>query len=125
MEYEEYHLPNDASQNASGQDDGSLKCLGLPIPDGMKIFKCNETTQQQMENKTFWVFDYDKGVKTRHGADKYIVFFKYNRDDTQETSYKFFTGSPNIKVVLDQLRELKAFPRKVTLRRDGNTFYFE
>jgi hypothetical protein len=78
MEYEEYHIPNDVSQNASGQDDGSLKCLRLPIPDGMKIFKCTETTQQQMENKTFWVFDYDKGVKTRHVADKYIVFFKYD-----------------------------------------------
>lgn len=110
----------------SGEDDGSLAFLNLPTPEGQKKnFHCDKTTQQKLANKTFWILDYDKDVKTRYGNDKYLVYIKYNLNDSDEEARKFFTGSSEIKAKLDMIRELNKFPRRVTLRMEGNNYWIE
>lgn len=106
-------------------DDGSLSFLRLPKPEGRKSFHCEKTTQQQLINRSFWILDYDKDVKTKYGSDKYVIFFKFNLEDDDSAARKFFTGSSEIKLVLDMIRERNAFPRHVTLKMEGNNYWLE
>lgn len=107
------------------KDDGSLASLRLPHPEGRKTFHCQKVTQQQLINREFWVFDYGKDVKTKYGDGKYIVFIKFNKDDPDTDARKFFTGSSEIKQVLDMISERKAFPRRVTMRVEGQNYWLE
>ena len=69
--------------------------------------------------------DYDHDVKTKFGNDKYVVFIKMSKDDTDDKALKFFTGSSEIKATLDMIRERNAFPRRVTLKMEGNNYWIE
>lgn len=110
----------------NGEDDGSLAFLNLPAPQGLKkSFHCDKTTQQKLANRTFWILDYDKVPKTKFGENKYIVFIKFDLNDSDDRAMKFFTGSGEIKLKLDQIQERKAFPRRVTLRMEGNNYWIE
>lgn len=112
--------------NKTQNDDGSLAFLRLPKPDGQKkSFHCDKMTQQQLVNREFWILDYDKDVKTKFGNDKYIVFIKFDLNDDDTKARKFFTGSSEIKSVLDMIRERNAFPRRVTLRMESNNYWIE
>ena len=46
-------------------------------------------------------------------------------DSPDSEAKKFFTGSADILYVLQKIKEMKKFPRKVTLRGSGNRYYFE
>ena len=118
-------INNNMNSNGSGNDDGSLSFLRLPKAEGRKSFHCDKMTQQQLVNREFWILDYDKDVKTKYGNDKYIVFIKFNLNDDDTKARKFFTGSSEIKGVLDMVRERNAFPRRVTLRMEGNNYWIE
>lgn len=111
--------------NRTLKDDGSLSFLNLPRAEGRKSFHCDKMTQQQLVNREFWILDYDKDVKTKYGTDKYIVFIKFNLEDDDTKARKFFTGSSEIKHVLDMVRERNAFPRHVTMRMEGNNYWIE
>lgn len=107
------------------QDDGSLACLGITKNEKDKKFTCKEEQQSNLIGKTFWVIDYFSEVKTQYG-ERYLFKFKYNLEDPETEARKVWTGASDICFILDKLRELDKFPRRVTLRRDGkNHYYFE
>ncbi len=107
------------------QDDGSLAFLNIAPDESNKHFNCEETTQQKLINRDFWLIDYIKGQKTKFGDDRYIVLIKFKKDDKMADARKFFTNSRDIKYVLDQVKALNAFPRHVTMRASGTRYYFE
>ena len=108
------------------EDDGSLGCLNIPVDRGLKRFNAKPITQQELVNRAFWVVDYFSDVPTKYGKDKYLVHIKFDLagEESDENSRKFFTGSADIKYILDKLREMDKFPRRVTLRIQGNRYYF-
>ena len=116
--------------NIQGEDDGSLAFLRIPRDESSRSFNCDETTQSKLVNTTFWVVDFIEEVPTRFSNSKgtkgqTLVKIKMSKDDLESNAKKFFTGSSDILYVLKKIKELKAFPRRVTLRSNGNRYYFE
>lgn len=116
--------------NIQGEDDGSLAFLRIPRDKSSRSFNCDETTQSKLVNTTFWVVDFIEEVPTRFSKSKgtkgqTLVKIKMSKDDLESNAKKFFTGSSDILYVLKKIKELKAFPRRVTLRSNGNRYYFE
>ena len=116
--------------NIQGEDDGSLAFLRIPRDESSRSFNCDETTQSKLVNTTFWVVDFIEEVPTRFSKSKgtkgqTLVKIKMSEDDLESNAKKFFTGSSDILYVLKKIKELKAFPRRVTLRSNGNRYYFE
>lgn len=112
------------------EDDGSLAFLNIPRDENSRSFNCDETTQSKLVNTQFWVVDFIENIETRFSKQKgksgqTLVKIKPERDSPDSCSKKFFTGSSDILYVLKKIKELKAFPRRVTLRSSGNRFYFE
>lgn len=116
---------NNKAQQATAEDDGSLSFLAIPQDEANKHFNCRETTQQKLINLTFWVCDFIDGVKTKFGAERFLVKIKRNRDDKDSEAEKFFTNSGEIKYVLREIKKRNAFPRRVTMRASGTRYYFE
>ncbi len=107
------------------RDDGSLAFLQIPGDANNRHFNCPETTQQKLINLSFWVIDYVESVKTKFGENRFVVKIKMNQDDKDSDARKFFTNSQEIKYVLQRIKELNAFPRKVTMRAAGTRYFFE
>ena len=112
------------------EDDGSLSYLNIPRDENCRSFNCDETTQSKLVNTSFWVVDFIEDVPTRFSKAKGIkgqtlVKIKPNMDSPDSEAKKFFTGSADILYVLQKIKEMKKFPRKVTLRGSGNRYYFE
>lgn len=109
------------------KDDGTLKCLNLRPKNRKGWFKCKMVEQNQLENKTFYVLDFDYVKKTKYGQNKVVVKVGRTPNDLEEKCGKFISGSGDVKDILEQLRELKALPRKVTLRKckDRTGYCFE
>ena len=72
---------NNNNRKEQQEDDGSLSFLAIPQDEANKHFNCRETTQQKLINLTFWVCDFIDGVKTKFGAERFLVKIKRNRDD--------------------------------------------
>lgn len=106
------------------QDDGTLEFLHIPQDEHNKHFNCRETTQQQLINRQFWVLDYIENVKTKFGAERFLVKIKFSLEDKEEDARKFFTNSQEIKYVLKEIRKRNKFPRKVTMKASGTRYYF-
>ena len=112
------------------EDDGSLAFLRIPRDENNRSFNCDETTQSKIVNTTFWVTDFLEEVPTRFSKAKGVkgqtlVRIKPHRDSAETDAKKFFTGSADILYVLKKIKELNAFPRRVTLRGNGNRYWFE
>ena len=106
-------------------DDGTLAFLRIPPDSGNRHFNCDEINQQKLLNKEFYIIDFIENVKTRFGDNRYLVKIKYSLEDREEYARKFFTNSPEIKYILNEIRNRNAFPRKVTLRAQGTRYYIE
>lgn len=116
--------------NIPKEDDGSLAFLNIPRDENSRSFNCDETTQSKLVNTTFWVVDFIEEVPTRFSKSKgtkgqALVKIKMTKDAVESDAKKFFTGSTDILYVLKKIKELNKFPRKVTLRSNGNRYYFE
>lgn len=109
----------------STEDDGSLACLGIPPDENLRRFNCQEITQQKLINRTFWVIDFFDNIKTKYGEKRYLVKIKFNQEDDDSAARKFFTNSYEIKYVLEKIKEMNKFPRKVTMQASGTRYYFE
>ena len=109
------------------QDDGTLAFLNIPQDENNKHFNCHETTQQKLINITFLVLDFIDGVKTKFGAERFLVKIQHldSNPDKPGMVEKFFTNSTEIKYVLREIKKRNAFPRKVTMRASGTRYYFE
>lgn len=111
-------------------DDGSLGFLNIPRDRNSRSFNCPETTQSKLANTTFWVVDFIEDVPTRYSKSKgtsgqTLVKIKPERDSPESECRKFFTGSADILYVLQKVREMDKFPRRVTLRGNNNRYYLE
>lgn len=104
-------------------DDGSLAFLEIAPDEANKHFNCPETTQQQLINRSFWLCDFIKGVKTKHGDDRYIVLVKFNKEDRMADARKFFTNSREIKYILDQI-EARNFSPSLLPRQNSTSCYY-
>lgn len=106
-------------------DDGSLSFLKIQPDANNRHFNCPETNQQKLINLSFWVVDYLDDVKTKFGNGRFLVKIKFNIEDSDSEARKFFTNSSEIKYILGKIKEMNAFPRKVTMRAAGTRYYIE
>ena len=89
--------------------------------DGKKRFPGKVTRLSNISNKTIEIHDYETGVKTSQGEDRYVVSF---RDKQSGEWGKFFTASEEMKNILDQISDIKdGFPFETVIESevfDGN-----
>ena len=111
-------------------DDGSLAFLNIPRDENNRSFNCDETSQSKLVNTEFWVTDFIEDVPTRFSKSKgtkgqTLVKIKKKLDDAESDSKKYFTWSQEILYVLQKIKEMNKFPRRVTLRGNVNRYWFE
>ena len=111
-------------------DDGSLAFLNIPRDENNRSFNCDETSQSKLVNTEFWVTDFIEDVPTRFSKSKgtkgqTLVKIKRKLEDAEPDSKKFFTGSQEILYVLQKIKEMNKFPRRVILHGNGNRYWFE
>ena len=63
--------------------------------------------------------------KAKGAKGQTLVKIKSDKDNPKSDAKKFFTGSAEILYILQKIKEMKDFPRRVTLRVNGNRDYFE
>lgn len=61
------------TSNNNSTDDGSLSFLNIQPDEANKHFNCPETTQQKLINLQFWLIDFIEDVKTKFGANRFLV----------------------------------------------------
>ena len=106
-------------------DDGTLSFLNIDISKDTRHFNCDVTTQSKIVNKTFYVIDFITDMKTKHGDGRYLVKIRTDLNQSDSESKKFFTNSNEIKLILNKIKEMDKFPRRVTLKSNGNIYFFE
>lgn len=116
--------------NNNKSDDGSLAFLAIPRDESSRSFNCDETTQSKLVNTSFWVVDFIEEVPTRFTKSKgtkgqTLVKISSERNGAESTCKKFFTGSSDILYVCREIKKRNAFPRKVTMKGNGNKYWFE
>lgn len=100
--------------------------------DGKKYYEVRKVSISDILNVPITIVDFETGVKTTKGTDRYAVLFE-NRTGER---FKFITTAFNLKNVLDQARLAEKDGRKifpvdnVVIRRrsfdDGkSTYYFD
>lgn len=96
--------------------------------DGKRFFDVPEQRLMEILNVPIIVIDFETGVSTSQGNDRYCVLFEMNRQ-----KYKFITNCYNIKDVLDQAQAMEArgqhiFPVQTVIHRkplrDGKSTYY-
>lgn len=112
------------------EDDGSLAFLRIPRDENSRSLQGEEVKQSRIVNTSFWVSDFLEDVPTRFSKAKgttgqTLVQIRPERDSPDSEARKFFTGSQEILYVLREIKKLGKFPRKVTLRGNGNRYWFE
>lgn len=81
--------------------------------DGKKRFPGKTMRLGAIVNKTIEVHDYETGINTSQGEDRYVVSF---RDKQTGDRGKFFTASEEMKNILDQISDIEdGFPFETTI----------
>lgn len=109
-------------------DDGSLAFLKIPRDESNKSFNCDETTQSKLMNTTFWVQDFLEDIPTKFSRQKGTAgqtLVKISKEKDGSDSKKFFTGSQEILYICREIRKRDAFPRRVTMKGNGNRYWLE
>lgn len=86
--------------------------------DGKKDFSAHSISLRQLTNVQITVKDFETGIKTREGKDRYVVLI-----DTQEGERKFFTDNDKMKQALDMARDKNMLPFTATIKADGGYGY--
>lgn len=113
-----------------GEDDGSLAFLRIPRDENSRSMQGETVKQSRIVNTSFWVFDFLEDVPTRFSKTKgssgqTLVQIRDRKDSPESEAKKFFTGSQEILYTLREVRKRGKFPRRVTLRGNGNSYYLE
>ena len=94
--------------------------------DGKKRFPGKLMRLGAIVNKPIQVHDYESGIKTSQGEDRYIVSFL---DPATNEWGKFFTASEEMKNILDQISDIEdGFPFETTIISevfDGNKIKYK
>lgn len=81
--------------------------------DGKKRFPGKTMRLGAIVNKTIEVHDFETGINTSQGEDRYVVSF---RDKQSGEWGKFFTASEEMKNILDQISDIEdGFPFETTI----------
>lgn len=81
--------------------------------DGKKRFDCDAYSLGDLMNKTIEVIDFETGINTREGKDRYLILF--NEKTIGEG--KFFTASEELKQLLDKIKEQDGLPFSTIIQR--------
>lgn len=84
--------------------------LGIEIDADRHIFPVPQVSITDILNCEIEILDFESGVKTQHGSDRYAVKIKH-----EGTECKFFTNSTPIKEALSKISK-KDFPFITTIR---------
>lgn len=83
--------------------------------DGQRFFDIKKKQIMDLINLPIKVIDFETGVKTKHGQNRYVVKVITNSGE----ECKFITNSITLKDMLDQAKELNLFPLETTIvKRD-------
>jgi hypothetical protein len=88
------------------------------------IFAVPVVSIEEITNCEIEVLEFESGVKTRHGEDRYIVKIKF-----EGVERKFFTNATPIKEALEKIPPTN-FPFSTIIKQqrfgsgNGKTFYF-
>lgn len=121
---------NPQIQQQMDGDDGSLAFLNIPRDENSRSLKGDTIKQSKLVNMTYWVFDFLEEVPTRFSKTKgtkgqTLVQVRPKKESPESEAIKFFTGSSDMLYVLREIKKRNAFPRRVTIRGDGNRYWFE
>ena len=83
--------------------------------DGKKRFDEKMTRLSDLQNLTIAVLDYETGIKTREGDNRYIVQFECDQGGIGRG--KFITNSEELKQALDYARSIDKIPFRATIKR--------
>lgn len=72
--------------------------LGIEIDADRHIFPVPQVSITDILNCEIEILDFESGVKTQHGSDRYVVKIKH-----EGTECKFFTNSTPIKEALSKI----------------------
>lgn len=98
--------------------------LGINTLEDKIIFPVPIISITDVINCLIEVLDYESGVKTRHGEDRYVVKIR-----NEGIESKFFTNATPIKEALDKIPK-EEFPFETTIKQQkfgagsGKTYYF-
>jgi len=98
--------------------------FGINTLDNKTVFTVPKISITDILNCEVEILDYESGVKTAHGDNRYVV--KVKQDGVE---YKFFTNAAPIKEALDKIPK-EDFPFATTIKQQkfgsgsGKTFYF-
>lgn len=98
--------------------------FGLNVLGDKHIFQVPVISIDEIANMEIEVLDYEKGIKTAHGDNRYIVKIK-----SVGIEFKFFTNAAPIKKALDLIPK-EEFPFTTIIKQQrfgsgsGKTFYF-
>jgi len=81
--------------------------------DGKKHFDCPYTSLNDVQNRTIVVKDFETGIQTKEGPDRYVVLF----EDEHGQEAKFITNSAEMKQILDKVAEADMLPFRTTIVR--------
>lgn len=98
--------------------------FGINTLDDKHIFPVPVISITDVINCEIEVLDFEKGIKTKHGEDRYVVKIKIDNAER-----KFFTNAAPIKDALDRI-DKQQLPFLTTIKQQkfgsgsGKTFYF-
>lgn len=72
--------------------------LGVSVEAGSNIFQVQQVSITDILNSEIEVLDYEAGVRTQHGENRYVVKIKADGKEC-----KFFTNSTTIKEALGKI----------------------
>ena len=87
--------------------------------NGKKDFQAPKVSLRQLTNMVVTVTDFETGIKTKEGDDRYVVLIRMS--DGEER--KFFTNNEKMKKALDFAREKEMIPFDTTIKADGGYGY--
>lgn len=103
----------------TGLDMNSFADLGFIYQrDGKKDFAARKISLRQIINEKITVKDFETGIKTSEGEDRYVVLIEYQGEER-----KFFTNSDKMKTALNLASEKKFLPFETIIKPDGGYGY--
>lgn len=93
--------------------------------DGKRFFDVQQVTLMEVLNRQLVVKDFETGVQTKNGGDRYAVLIEIEGKEC-----KFITNNYKMKDILEQCKEQGLLPFAATVRRrTGNNnkadYYFD
>ena len=79
--------------------------------DGKKRFSVRQMRLNMLNGKTIEVLDFETGIKTQHGEDRYVVLC----NNTEIGQFKFLTHDSDICSILDQAQAKDLLPFETTI----------